>query len=104
MLTLAVAYIRAFFGPRHQLALEAAALRQQLAVLKRNQTHLRLHRLDRFFWTALRRVYSGWAEALIIVKPETVVSWHRQAFVCFGGGGRGNFGLDVRRSAARSVS
>ena len=62
MLTLAfsmVAYIRAFFGPRHQFALEAAALRQQLAVLKRNQTHLRLHRLDRFFWTALRRVYSG---------------------------------------------
>ena len=83
MLTLAfsmVAYIRAFFGPRHQLALEAAALRQQLAVLKRNQTHLRLHRLDRFFWTALRRVYSGWAEALIIVKPETVVSWHRAGF------------------------
>jgi hypothetical protein len=83
MLTLAfsmVAYIRAFFGPRHQFALEAAALRQQLAVLKRNQTHLRLHRLDRFFWTALRRVYSGWAEALIIVKPETVVSWHRAGF------------------------
>jgi len=86
MLTLAfsmVAYIRAFFGPRHQLALEAAALRQQLAVLKRNQTHLRLHRLDRFFWTALRRVYSGWAEALIIVKPETVVSWHRAGFPLF---------------------
>jgi hypothetical protein len=39
MLTLAfstVAYIRAFFRPRHQFALEAAALRQQLAVLKRN--------------------------------------------------------------------
>jgi len=86
MLTLAfsmVAYIRAFFGPRHQLALEAAALRQQLAVLKRNQTHLRLHCLDRFFWTALRRVYSGWAEALIIVKPETVVSWHRAGFRLF---------------------
>ena len=86
MLTLAfsmVAYIRAFFGPRHQLALEAAALRQQLVVLKRNQTHLRLHRLDRFFWTALRRVYSGWAEALIIVKPETVVSWHRAGFRLF---------------------
>ena len=86
MLTLAfsmVAYIRAFFGPRHQLALEAAALRQQLAVLKRNQTHLRVHRLDRFFWTALRRVYSGWAEALIIVKPETVVSWHRAGFRLF---------------------
>jgi hypothetical protein len=42
-----VAYIRSFFVPRHQLALEAAALRQQLAVFKRKQTHPRLHRLDR---------------------------------------------------------
>ena len=78
-----VAYIRAFFVPRHKLALEAAALRQQLAVFKRKQARLRLHRLDRFFWTALRRVYSGWAEALIIVKPETVVSWHRAGFRLF---------------------
>jgi putative transposase len=78
-----VAYVRAFFVPRHQLALEAAALRQQLAVFKRKQSRLRLHRLDRFFWTALRRVYSGWTEALIIVKPETVVSWHRAGFRLF---------------------
>jgi len=50
MVTLAlsmVAYVRAFFVPRHKLALEAAALRQQLAVFKRKQTRLRLHRLDR---------------------------------------------------------
>ena len=78
-----VAYIRAFFVPRHQLALEAAALRQQLAVFKRKRTHFRLHRLDRLFWTALRRVYSGWTEALIIVEPETVVSWHRAGFRLF---------------------
>src|SRR6516162_10474975 len=78
-----VAYIRAFFVPRHQLALEAAALRQQLAVFKRKRTHFRLHRLDRLFWTALRRGYSGWPEALIIVKPETVVSWHRAGFRLF---------------------
>jgi len=86
MLTLAlsmVAYLRAFFVPRHQLALEAAALRQQLAVFKRKQTHPRLHGLDRFFWTARRRVYSGWAEALIIVKPQTVVSRHRAGFRLF---------------------
>jgi hypothetical protein len=33
-----VGYLRAFFVPRHILALEAAALRQQLAVFKRKQT------------------------------------------------------------------
>jgi hypothetical protein len=39
-----------------------------------------LDRLDRLFWIALRRLWEGWSEALIIVKPETVVSWHRAAF------------------------
>jgi len=33
-----VTYIRAFFVPRHKLALEAAALRQQLAVFKKEAT------------------------------------------------------------------
>jgi hypothetical protein len=78
-----IAYIRAFFVPRHRLALEAAALRQQLAVFKRKQPRPRLHRLDRIFWTVLRRLYSGWADALILVKPETVVSWHRAGFRLF---------------------
>jgi hypothetical protein len=39
--------------------------------------------MDRLFWTTLRRVYSGWTDALIIVKPETVVSWHRAGFRLF---------------------
>jgi putative transposase len=78
-----IAYVRAFFVPRHRLALEAAALRQQLAVFKRKQPRPRLHRLDRIFWTVLRRLYSGWADALILVKPETVVSWHRAGFRLF---------------------
>lgn len=78
-----LAYIRAFFVPRHRLALEAAALRQQLAVFKRKQPRPRLHRPDRLFWTMLRRLYSGWAEALILVKPETVVSWHLAGFRLF---------------------
>ena len=75
-----LAYIRALLVPRHRLALEAAALRQQLAVLKRKQPRPRLKRLDRLFWTAMQRLYSGWADALIVVKPETVVSWHRAGF------------------------
>ena len=46
MLTV-VTYIRAFFVPRHKLALEAAALQQQLAVFKRKQPRPRLSRADR---------------------------------------------------------
>ena len=76
-------YLRAFFLPRHRLALESVALRQQLAVFKRKQPRPRLNRLDRLFWIALRHWYSGWADALILVKPETVVSWHRADFRLF---------------------
>ena len=76
-------YIREFFVTRHRHALEAAALRQQLVVFKRKQPRPRLDRMDRLFWTTLRRVYSGWTDALIIVKPETVVSWHRAGFRLF---------------------
>src|SRR5437773_10061288 len=75
-----VAYLRSLFLPRHKLALEAVALRQQLAVFKRKQPRPKLHRLDRLLWIAHRRLWEGWSEALIIVKPETVVSWHRAGF------------------------
>ena len=62
-----LAYIRAFFLPRHRLGLESVALRQQLAVFKRKQPRPRLNRLDRLFWIILRRWYSGWTDALILV-------------------------------------
>ena len=75
-----MAYLRSLFLPRHKLALEAVALRQQLAVFKRKQPRPKLDRLDRLFWIVLRRLWEGWFEALIIVKPETVVSWHRAGF------------------------
>ena len=83
MLVPTMAYIRAFFLPRHRLALESVALRQQLAVFKRKQPRPRLNPLDRLLWVELRRWYLGWADALILVKPETVVSWHRAGFRLF---------------------
>lgn len=52
MVTLAfamLAYLRAFLASRHSLALEAAALRQQLAVWKRKQPRPKLDRFDRLF-------------------------------------------------------
>ena len=77
------AYVRALFVSRHKLALEAVALRQQLAVFKRKQSRPKLRRLDRLCWIALRSLWPGWTESLILVKPETVVSWHRTGFRLF---------------------
>ena len=77
------AYVRALFVSRHKLALEAVALRQQLAVFKRKQNRPKLRRLDRLFWIALRSLWPGWTESPIVVNPETVVSWHRAGFRLF---------------------
>src|SRR5499433_3442455 len=62
------------------MAVEILALRQQVAVLKRSRPRPPLHALDRLFWTVLRATWSRWKDALLIVKPETVVGWHRAGF------------------------
>jgi len=74
------ALIRVFFRSRSDIALEVLALRQQVAVLKRKRPRPSLNWLDRFFWTTLRRIWSRWTDVLVIVKPETVVGWHRAGF------------------------
>ncbi len=53
------------------------ALRLQISVLKRKNHRPRLSPWDQLFWVFLRRVWSRWAEVLVVVKPETVVRWPR---------------------------
>ena len=72
--------IRVFFRSRSDTALEVLALRQQLAVLKRKRPRPKLKSLDRLFWTALRQCWSRWTDVLILVKPDTVIGWHRAGF------------------------
>jgi putative transposase len=73
-------WLRSFIRSRHDLGLEIVALRQQLVVLKRRTKRARLHRFDRLFWVMLRRVWTKWPNPLLIVKPDTVVRWHRKGF------------------------
>jgi hypothetical protein len=72
--------LRLFFRSRSDTALEILALRQQVAVLKRQRPRPPLNSGDRFFWTTLRRLWSRRTDVLLIVKPETVVGWHRAGF------------------------
>src|SRR5215469_4157702 len=70
-------------GLRSQAVMQAEiiALRHQLTVLQRNQPkRLVLNRADRCLWVWLSRLWSGWRYSLIIVKPETIIGWHRQGF------------------------
>ena len=78
-----ISCISAFFSAfsrQRDLALENLALRQQLAIFKRRHPRPSLRPTDRLFWVWLSKIWAGWREALIIVKPETVIDWHRQAF------------------------
>jgi putative transposase len=65
---------------RPALVLENLALRQQLAVATRGGRRPRFRDADRMFWIALRQVWSDWAASLAIVKPATVIAWHRRAY------------------------
>jgi putative transposase len=65
---------------RLTLAAENLALRQQLAVLNRITKRPQLCKQDRLFWVILSKLWKNWREVLLIVKPQTVVKWHRQGF------------------------
>ena len=72
--------LRLVVSGRATLVAENLALRQQLAVLRRSVNRPRIKRLDRVFWVWLSRLWTGWRSVLVIVKPDTVVKWHRASF------------------------
>ncbi len=65
------------FKSRRQLALENVALRHQLDVLQRNAKRPPLKPSDRALWALLTRFLPNWRRHLSIVKPDTVIRWHR---------------------------
>src|ERR1700730_18444659 len=74
--------LRGCLQTRATLQAENLALRHQLLLLQRlsQDRRLRLRSCDRLLWVWLSRVWSNWRSALRIVKPETVIAWHRQGF------------------------
>lgn len=71
---------------RTRLALqtEILALRHQIIVLRRSvSSRPKLRAWDRFLWIWLLRLWAEWRPALIIVKPETVIAWHRKGVRLF---------------------
>ena len=73
--------LRGWVRSRAALHLEVLALRHQLQALERSRPRrLRLTRADCVLWTWVSRAWNGWRAALVIVKPQTLIAWHRQAF------------------------
>jgi len=88
MLTLVrsiVSVLACRFRSRAVLELENLALRHQLNVLRRQRPgRPLLFTIDRLLWVWLYRLWPRCLDAMVLVKPATVVQWHRQGFRCFG--------------------
>jgi putative transposase len=69
---------------RAALHLDIIALRHQLAVVNRSRRpHLRITSADRMLWAWLSQHWRGWRPALYLVRPPTVLAWHRRGFRLF---------------------
>jgi transposase InsO family protein len=79
IMTLLRSLLSAFRG-RKNLVAENLALRHQLMVIRRQVKRPRLTNADRSLWVILRRFWPDWDKALVLVKPATVISWHREGF------------------------
>ncbi|MFN7648317.1 MAG: hypothetical protein ACK5UT_12455 [Acidobacteriota bacterium] len=82
LVALAGAFL-AFFRQRTELQLEIPALRHQLGVLQRSVKRPKLTAADRFLWAWLSAVWEDWQPSAAIIKPATVIGWHRKGFGLF---------------------
>jgi putative transposase len=81
--------LRLIFGifrlSQHQsgLILENLALRQQLTIYHNTIKRPKIRNRDRIFWLLFSKLSKNWREALIVVKPDTVIRWHKKGFKLF---------------------
>jgi putative transposase len=74
------AFWSAFTRPR-ELALRNITLEHQLdVVLRPARPRRRLKFIDRILWVWLSQTWSSWRDSLRIVRPETVIAWHRRGW------------------------
>src|SRR6266705_6508771 len=69
------------FRSRRALEAENLVLRQQINVLRRTAPkRLLISSIDRLLFVGLYRLFPDVRGALTIVKPDTVIRWHRAGF------------------------
>ncbi len=72
--------LRLIFRSKQNIVLENLALRQQLIVQQRSIKRPKIKNTDRVFWVWLSRIWNDWRSSLIVVKPPTVIGWHKKRF------------------------
>jgi putative transposase len=66
-----------------ELVAENALLRQQLIVLRRSVKRPKVTQTDRLLLVLLASRVHAWRQALLIIKPDTLLRWHREGFRLF---------------------
>src|ERR671924_552060 len=80
-LILLLSVMRATIRNHEALVTENLLLRHQLAVLTRpTRKRARLRARDKLFWVVVRALRCDWRLHLVLVRPESVIRWHRQAW------------------------
>src|SRR5712671_2592279 len=84
LLCFALAVLASPFKSKLRLEAENAVLRHQLNVLRRRlRGRVRLTNSDRWFFIQLYRWFPAILKVLTIIRPETLVRWHRAGFRCY---------------------
>jgi hypothetical protein len=84
LLCFVLAFLASPFKSKSRLEAENVALRHQLIVLRRKvQGRVRLTNNDRWFFIQLYRWFPSILQVLTIIRPETLVRWHRAGFRCY---------------------
>src|SRR5258708_12143640 len=81
LLRLILHMMASLFKPRTKLVTEILILRQQLNVLRRQVSKRpQLRNTDRFLFVWLYRWFPSVLSAIAILRPETIIRWHRAGF------------------------
>jgi hypothetical protein len=81
LIWLLLAVLASAFKSKSRLEAENAVLRHQLIVLRRKlKGRARLTNCDRWFFIQLYRWFPSILQVLTIIRPETLVRWHRTGF------------------------
>src|SRR6195256_6300145 len=84
LLCFVLAVLASPFKSKLRLEAENAVLRHQLIVLKRRlHGRVRLTNHDRWFFMQLYRWFPSILQVFTIIRPETLVRWHRAGFRCY---------------------
>jgi len=77
---LVLKFIMLFFRSNENVILENRTLRHQLNIQQRNIKRPKIQYADRIIFVWISYIWKKWRSSIVVVKPDTIVGWHRKGF------------------------